>query len=561
MTQMPEVVEDSSVKIGSITAERVGEHVATITWETDVPADSQVTYGQRSAFEHGTRRDPELTVDHRVTLRNLESGATYFACLVSASVDGGIGTSEGVSFRTHGVAGFREAEDGDPLAAVRDLPSKASGVAPRDYDNDGDLDLLVCAENYKGSRLFRNDKGVLTDVTKEAGLLESARAGAWADYDGDGDSDLVLSSGWKLHLFENAGAPSWQFRDANKLLPRQARYSTEGIGWLDYDRDGRPDLLIANGAYGILLYHNTGRASPRFKDVSRTAGLGPKGIGVGLSDFLSIADLNGDGLPDFLYNIRGRTCLFAKNTGWGRFEAAENTGLDYKSRQRIGFALGDYDNDGDLDVFVPMSMGNKLLRNEGKAHFRDVTDQAGALKDSTRGSSAAWGDVDNDGDLDLYVGRWYSADELYANNGDGTFRLASKEFRIDQESRTTARGTLFFDYDRDGDLDLFVNNRRSANTFFVNENVFAGQHNYLEVELAPKLAQAGTTVTLHSKEGKMLGYRHISGGEGWGCQLPSVAHFGCKPGKYLVRVTLPSKREVKKPVSTTANGPNILRIE
>ena len=476
-------------------------------------------------------------------------------------MDGEIGTAETVSFRTRGVAGFREAEDGDPLAAVRDLPSKASGVAPCDYDNDGDLDLLVCAENYKGSRLFRNDKGTLTDVTKEVGLLESARAGAWADYDGDGDSDLVLSSGWKLHLFENRGASSWQFQDASKLLPRQPRYSTEGVGWLDYDRDGKPDLLIANGAYGILLYNNTGRASPRFRDVSRKAGFGPKGIGVGLSDFLSVADLDGDGLADFLYNIRGRACLLAKNTGGGQFEAAENTGLDYKSRQRIGFALGDYDNDGDLDVFVPMSMGNKLFRNEGKARFKDVTDQTGALKDSTRGSSAAWGDVDNDGDLDLYVGRWYSADELYANNGDGTFRLASKEFRLNQEGRTTARGAAFFDYDRDGDLDLFVNNRRAANTFFVNENVFAGQHHYLEVELAPTLAQAGATVTLHSRKGKLLGYRHISGGEGWGCQLPPVAHFGCKPGDYLVQVTFPSKRVVKKPVSTTANGPNVLRIE
>ena len=557
----PAVRADASVRIDRLAAARVTEHTATLTWETNVPADSQVTYGERTPYERGTRRDPELTRSHEVILRNLDAGATYQACVVSASAQGGIGAADGVVFRTLGVAGFREESDNELFTAIRNLPSKTSGAATRDYDNDGDLDLLICAENYKGSRLFRNDGGTLTDVTKDAGVLESARAGAWADYDGDGDADLALSSGWKLHLFENTGPPSWHFRQANELLPRQPRYSSEGIGWLDHNCDGWPDLLSANGAYGLLLYRNTGSASPRFVDVSAAAGLGRRGMGVGLSDFLSIADLNGDGFADFLYNVRGRSCLFAQNTASDRFRAAVGSGLHIRSRQRIGFALGDYDNDADLDIFVPMSKGNILFRNDGKGRFTDVTSDAGALKQSAKGCSAAWGDVDNDGDLDLYVGRWYSPDEFYANNGDGTFRLATREFRFDQQTAVTAQGVVFFDLDHDGDLDLFVGNRRANNFLYVNQTVFEGQHHYLRVELAPKLQQAGAAVTLRGEKGAVMGYRQLAGAEGWGCQPPPEAHFGCPSGKYEVQVTLPSKRVIKKTVTTTAKGPNAVVIE
>ena len=557
----PSVRADASVRIGRLAATRVTEHTATLTWETNVPADSQVTYGERSPYERGTRRDRDLTRSHRVVLKNLESGATYQACVVSASADGCIGTADEIAFRTLGVAGFRDESGGEPYSAIRSLPSKTSGVAARDYDNDGDIDLLVCAENYKGSRLFRNDGGTLTDVTRDAGLIESARAGAWADFDGDGDADIALSSGWKLHLFENTGPPSWQFRPANELLPRQPRYSSEGIGWLDYNCDGWPDLLIANGAYGLLLYRNTGSASPRFVDVSTTAGLGRGGVGVGLSDFLSIADLNGDGFADFLYNVRGRSCLLGQNTAAGRFHKAVDSGLDFRSRQRIGFALGDYDNDGDLDLFVPMSTGNALFRNDGKGHFTNAILNAGALRESAKGCSAAWADVDNDGDLDLYVGRWYSPDELYSNNGDGTFRLATKEFRFDQQSGVTAQGVVFMDIDHDGDMDLFVGNRRAGSFLYINQAVFEGQHHYLRVELAPKLQRAGTAVALYTRGGELVGYRQIAGAEGWGCQSPPEAHFGCRPGQYEVRVTLPTKRVVKKLVTTTATGPNVVTIK
>ena len=557
----PSVAEEASVHIDSVRVEEVTDHSAVIRWRTNVPADSQATFGEKTAFMRGTPRDVQLTRDHRVVLEDLESGVTYKVFLVSASGQGQTGTRDGISVRTKGVAGLRNEISNEPFEALRDLPSKATGLSVCDYDNDGDLDLFVCAENYKGSRLFRNDRGTYRDVTQDAGLLEGARAAAWADYDRDGDFDLVLSAGWKVHLFENTGPTKWTFQPSPKTLPRQPRYSAEGIGWLDYDRDGHVDLLISNGAYGILLYRNTGRRGQPFADASADAGLGRRGIGVGLSDFLSIADLTGDGFPDFLYNIRGRECLLAQNARGRSFTKVQKTGLDYKSRQRVGFALGDYDNDGDLDVFVPMSMGNRLYRNDGPEAFTDVTAQSGELKDSTRGSSAAWGDIDNDGDLDLFVGRWYAHDEIYASNGDGTFRLANRDFRLDDKGKATARGVAFFDADGDGDVDLFVNNRRAPNVFYINQTAFGGEHNSLVVTFSPKTARPGATVKLATRAGKLVGFRHISGGEGWGSQPPPQAHFGCPPGAYVVQVDFADGKTRKRGITTSAAKPNMLRID
>ena len=557
-----EALDDAPVTVGidDVRIAGVSEHAATLTWRTNVLADSQATYGKYGAYEVGTPRNATLAYGHQVVLTGLESGETYQVCLVSASPDAPICTKDRIEIRTRGIAGFREATSTPALSALRELPSKATSVACCDYDGDGDLDLLVCAENRGGTRLFRNHNGALAKVEGGAGIVERARASAWADYDGDGDQDLVMSSSWKLNLLENLGAPRGTFQAASPLLPRQPRYSAEGIGWLDYNADGLPDILVANGAYGLLLYRNTGKANPRFEDVSAKAGLGRKGIGVGLSDFPAIADLDGDGFPDFLYNLRGRQCLFARNVGGAKFEEVKGSGLDFRSRQRIAFALGDYDGDGDLDVFVPMSTGNKLFRNEGKGTFADVTDAAGQLKGSAKGCTAAWADVDNDGDLDLYVGRWYSPDMLYVNNGDGTFVDGSKTFRLLQEGTATARGMAFFDVEQDGDLDLFVSNYRGANLFYLNQTAITGEKHYLRVELGPGTKPLNAKVELRRPDGELVGYREVCRTEGWGCQIPPVAHFGCLPGTYRVRILCTGKRGFERAVTTTADGPNVVRI-
>ncbi len=548
------------LRIRDVRVESVSESAATITWSTNLPADSQATYGKYTPYEMGSPRDEKLRLRHRVVLRGLESGETYRVCLVSEAPEAGIAAYDGLTLRTSGVAGFRNGAAMEEYAALAELPSRATCAAAIDYDNDGDLDLLACAENSRGARLLRNADGALRVLGGDVGVAEHARSVGWADYDGDGDWDLVMSSSWKLNLFENAGPPKWRFRNANALLPPQRRYSLEGVVWLDYNRDGLPDILASNGAYGLLLYRNTGKARPRFEDVSESVGLGRKGLGVGLSDFPAVADLDNDGYPDFLYNLRARGVLAVKNEAGKRFRVVENTGLSFVARQRVAFALGDYDNDGDLDVFVPLSTGNRLYRNDGGFRFKDVTAQAGDLRGSRKGCSAAWGDVDNDGDLDLYLGRWYAADALFANQGGGVFADKSRSFRLAANGPVTARGIVLFDADNDGDLELFVNNYRGPNLFYVNQTVIAGQRNFLRVELGPQPPPLNARVELRTLKGKLVGCREVCRGEGWGGQTPPVAYFGCPPGHYVVKVTYSNRKVVKRTIQTSQSGRNVLRI-
>ena len=153
----------------------------------------------------------------------------------------------------------------------------------------------------------------------------------------------------------------------------------EGAGWIDYDADGLPDVLITNGEGGIRLYRNTGKNPAAFRDVSDRAGLGPKGLGVGNGDFVVFFDYDGDGYTDFLYNL-GEGVL-AHNRGDGTFRAAERSGIRLPggSDQKRGIAPADFDDDGDLDLFVPGPGKPCLYRNNNDGTFADVLDASGDL--------------------------------------------------------------------------------------------------------------------------------------------------------------------------------------
>ena len=104
----------------------------------------------------------------------------------------------------------------------------------------------------------------------------------------------------------------------SRLLPVPTRRNSEGAGWIDYNADGRPDILITNGEHGICLFENTGKNPTRFRDVSAKAGLGPKGIGAGNGDFIVVFDYDADGYADFFYNL-GRG-LLVRNQCNGSFK-------------------------------------------------------------------------------------------------------------------------------------------------------------------------------------------------------------------------------------------------
>jgi hypothetical protein len=192
-----------------------------------------------------------------------------------------------------------------------------------------------------------------------------------------------------------------------------------------------------------------------FQDVSAHVGLGPHGLGSTVKGHsLSVADVNGDGRPDFLYGAG--TGLLALNTPMG-FVAATDTGLRYQAGRVIP-VFGDFDGDGHPDLFVPQQGSCKLFRNNGQGRFTDVTGKAGDLAQPLgQATSAAWGDFDRDGPLDLVVGCLRGPNRFFRNRGEGSFEDATVALGLHQRI-WNSQAVCLTDVNGDGMLDMIFNN-------------------------------------------------------------------------------------------------------
>ena len=406
--------------------------------------------------------------------------------------------------------------------------AEARSVSWADYDGDGDLDALVCSRT---NHLYRNNNGTFADVTSAAGLTGGSRCAFWADYDNDGDLDVFYSS---ARLWTNDGG---RFTDDSSLLPRYPFSNTEGGGWLDANRDGLPDILISDGGSGIHLILNQKEGEPRFLNADAEWGLGPQGIGVGNGDFLSIADYDGNGFPDFLHNLRG--AVLGRNMDGQRFELAQNAGVVYVSESpwKFGTAFGDFDNDGDLDLFVPQRGQPFLYLNRGDGTFANVITDTGDLAvTGVDAWSAVWGDVNTDGLLDLIVGYPSGPMRLFLNRGNGemddeTFVSGLPYYRCS----TSSTGMVLADYDNDGDLDLLVTGERTESAILVNDWPREDGHLSLRARL-PAVETPGASVRLYDHEQKLLGTRQLGLVQTFSSQGPPEALFGVRAGKYRVVV-------------------------
>jgi len=338
-----------------------------------------------------------------------------------------------------------------------------------DYDNDGDLDILVLRGGWArtGGRfpnsLLRNDgHGGFEDVTEEAGILSfhPTQAGAWGDYDGDGRLDLFVGNEsvpgdpHPSELWHNEGDGT--FRDRSADLGDPDLGYVKGAAWGDYDNDGRPDLYVSVFGGDNRLFHNDGPAGfPGFGrghwNFSERAGMA--GVTEPKDSFPTwFWDYDNDGWLDILVGgfriteaggaadvaalylgrpVTTEVPRLYRNLGNGAFRDVTRAARIDRVILPMGSGFGDIDNDGFPDAYfgtgAPSLMSiipNRLFRNDGGRVFQEVTASAG-VGHLQKGHGVAFGDLDNDGDQDLFeqMGGFYEGDVaqnvLYKNPGHG----------------------------------------------------------------------------------------------------------------------------------------------
>ncbi len=391
-----------------------------------------------------------------------------------------------------------------------------TGVAFFDFDNDGLLDIFaVTASKLEGfpagrepvNRLYRNKgDGTFEDVTRKAGLAKSGwgQGVCAGDIDNDGFTDLYVTYWGTDVLYRNRGDGTFE----DVTMPGIGSRWGTGCAFLDFDRDGRLDLMVANyvnfdlkntprpdgpkacewksekvmcGPQGLAggmnrLWHNESAGGAiRFVDVSREAGIEAPGPRYSLS--VSTLDYDRDGWPDIYVAVDSQASLLYRNKHDGTFEekgleSSAALSEDGREQAGMGTAVADYDGDGWPDLVKTNFVDDlpNLYRNNRDGSFAEMTLQAGLGKYT---QFLGWGtgflDYDNDGRPDIFMvnghvypgvktGEYRQRRILYRNGGAGKFTDVSNEAGAAVMAKTVGRGLAIGDYNNDGRADVLIGN-------------------------------------------------------------------------------------------------------
>jgi len=411
------------------------------------------------------------------------------------------------------------------------IETTGTGVAIFDYDNDGWPDIFLvngtrlegfASGSAPGNHLYRNNHdGTFTDVTVKAGLVATGwgQGVCVGDYDNDGWQDLYVTYYGKNRLYHNQGGVFTEVAEKAGVAGSGKAWGT-GCAFVDYDRDGRLDLIVANyvdfdlttapapgerptciwkgvpvmcGPRGLpgaknLLYHNRGDGT--FEDVTVKAHIDRSDGHYAFS--VSTLDFDEDGWPDIFVACDSTPSILYRNNHDGTFtDIAVTAGAafneDGREQAGMGSTVGDYNGDGHLDIFKTNFSDDTstLYRNNGDGTFTDATSAAGlGLYTQYLGWGTMFFDFDNDGwpDLILVNGHVYPEVDsqhlgssykepriLFHNNGDGTFSDVSASAGAGVTTAASSRGLAVGDLWNDGRLSIVISNMNGPPSLLVNQ--------------------------------------------------------------------------------------------
>lgn len=421
------------------------------------------------------------------------------------------------------------------------------GVAWGDYDGDGYVDIFVANSSDQINFLYQNNgDGSFTRIT-EGEMVETAsnsEGAAWIDYDNDGDVDLFVANREEEpnFLFNNDGNGTFTRILEGEIVSEA--FSSTGSCWIDLDNDGHLDVFVTNrDGQDNSLFRNDGAGN--FIKIS-------EGIIVsdaGDSRACGWADVDLDGDWDlFVGNAHERNAMYL-NDGNGDFSKVSESDLLTRSDYTYGLSWADFDNDGDLDLFVANvtdggSRYNELFENEGGGEFSKI-DLEPITNDIGPSKGNAWGDLENDGDIDLFVANGTPGVDvrnfIYLNDGTGIFSRV--EVGIISSDSEISAGAALADYDGNGSLDIFVANWQNEdwdNALYQNQNTLGEWIKITAVGLQSNRSAIGTRVRVLARIGgqDIWQERIIQSNTGYGSQNSLIVHFGLGDAKSVLEVEI-----------------------